>query len=286
MTDGRRLLAIHAHPDDESSKGAGTMARTSAEGGRVALVCCTGGEAGEILNPKMDRPGVRENIAEYRREELKTACDILGVHEVHWLGYRDSGMPGTTANDHPAAFCNADRDEVIERLVSIIRRERPQVVLGYDESKGYEHPDHVRVHELGREAFAAAADPNRYPEAGQPWQPLKLYYFATFTKRRGLALHEAALAAEINSPFAESIERWEEMGFVEPVVTCQIDVGDYMDVRAKALLSHATQIDPDSHWFAIPDEMQREVYPWEDFTLVESAVPTEDNETDLFAGIA
>jgi mycothiol S-conjugate amidase len=281
----KRLLALHAHPDDESSKGAGTLARYSAEGARVALVCFTGGEAGDILNPKMDRPGVKERIAEYRRAELETAGDILGVDQIYWLGYRDSGMPGAADNSHPAALCNADIDEVTERVVRIIRRERPQVILGYDESKGYEHPDHVRVHEVGLRAFEAAGDPRRHPGAGEPWRPAKLYYFATFTKRRALALHEAALAAGVESPFAERLERWEEGGFVEPEVTTRIDVADYMHLRSKALIAHATQIDPESHWFAIPDEMQRQIYPWEDYTLAVSRVETAIPETDLFSGV-
>src|ERR687895_1142546 len=164
MSKPRTLLAIHAHPDDESSKGAGTMARYASEGVRVALACATRGEAGDILNPRMERPGIKERIAEIREAELETACDILGVERVYQLGYRDSGMPGTEANKHPESFVSADPDEVVGGLVKIIRDERPEVVLGYDESRGYEHPDHVRIHELGTRAFHAAGDPDKYPE--------------------------------------------------------------------------------------------------------------------------
>jgi mycothiol S-conjugate amidase len=285
VPDKRRcLLALHAHPDDESSKGAGTMAKYASEGARVVLVCATRGEEGEILNPHMDRPGITERMAEIREAELETACDLLGVEDIVQLGYRDSGMPDADSTKLPEAFCNADPNEVVARIVEVIRAERPEVVLGYDESKGYLHPDHVRVHELGIRAFEEAGDPDKHPAAGSPWQPSKLYYFATFTKRRLMALHEAALAEGIESPYVEWLEEWEKMGFEEPKITCQVDVSDFIELRSKALLAHATQIDPDSFWFAIPDDMQRKVYPWEDYTLASSTVAVDALETDLFEG--
>ncbi|MFN2389266.1 MAG: mycothiol conjugate amidase Mca [Actinomycetota bacterium] len=281
----RCLLCIHAHPDDESSKGAGTMARYADEGVRVVLVCATGGEEGEILNPRMDRPGIKERMTELRRAELETACDLLGVARIYHLGYRDSGMPGTPSNDHPDSFWKADPDEVMARLVEIIRNERPEVVVAYDESRGYEHPDHLRVHEWGTQAFDAAGDPDRFPDAGAPWQPSKLYYFATFSKQRMTALNDAAVAEGMESPYAGWLENWEEMGFQDPTITTQVDVGPYIETRSKALLAHATQIDPDSFWFAVPDELQQKVYPWEDYTLLRSAVESEIPEDDLFAGL-
>jgi mycothiol S-conjugate amidase len=277
-------LAIHAHPDDESSKGAGTMARYADEGVRVVLVCATGGEEGEILNPRMDRPGIQENMPDIRKAELETACDILGVQRIYHLGYRDSGMPGTDANKRAEAFWNADPDEALGKLVKIIRDERPEVVLCYDESRGYEHPDHIRVHEWGTEAFHAAGDSEKFPDAGAPWTPSKLYYFATFTRQRLEKLNEEALREGIESPFVGWLENWETMGFEEPRVTAQVDVGDYVELRSKALLAHATQIDPDSFWFAIPDEMQRKVYPWEDYTLIYPESTNDEIEDDLFAG--
>jgi mycothiol S-conjugate amidase len=278
------LLAIHAHPDDESSKGAGTMARYADEGVRVVLVCATGGEEGDILNPRMDQPGIKERMPELRRAELETACDILGVAQIHYLGYRDSGMPESSSNDHPNSFWNADAEEAVGKLVEIIRAEKPQVVLSYDESRGYEHPDHVRVHEWGRRAFEEAGNPERFVDRGEPWQPSKLYYFATFSKKRMEALHEAATAEGIESPFAGWLENWEQIGFEDPEISTQVDVADYIETRSKALLAHATQIDPDSFWFAIPDDMQKKVYPWEDYTLVATNVETEIPEDDLFEG--
>ncbi|MDQ3958517.1 MAG: mycothiol conjugate amidase Mca [Actinomycetota bacterium] len=282
----RSLLAIHAHPDDESSKGSGTMARYANEGVHVALVCATRGEEGEILNPRMDRPGILERMAEIREAELETACDLLGVRRIYQLGYRDSGMPGSEANKNPKAFCNAPEEEVLRRLVEIIRSERPEVVLCYDESKGYEHPDHVKVHEWGTAAFDLAGDGSKWPDAGAPWQPSKLYYFATFTKKRFQLLNDAAVAEGIESPYGGWLENWDSFGFAEPEISAQVDVGEFIELRSKALLAHATQIDPDSFWFAVPDELHKKVYPWEDYTLVKSHVETEIPESDLFVGIA
>jgi mycothiol S-conjugate amidase len=282
----RTLLAVHAHPDDESSKGAGTMARYADEGVRTVIVTCTGGEAGEILNPAMDRPGVLERMPELRRQELAKALEILRVGAHYWLGYRDSGMPDTEPNRHPDAFVNADLDEATGRLVRILREERPQVVLTYDETGGYPHPDHIRTHQVGVAAFEAAGDPDRFPDAGPPFQPLKLYYHATFTRRRVEAIHAAALARGIETPFAEWLERWDrEEAAPAPAVTTQIDVRGWLGQRRDALIAHATQIDPNSFWFAVPDEIVAEVYPWEDYVLVRSLVPAPERETDLFAGV-
>jgi mycothiol S-conjugate amidase len=250
------------------------------------IVTCTGGEAGEILNPAMDQPGVLERMPELRRQELAKALEVLGVSAHHWLGYRDSGMADSDANGHPDAFANADLDEATGRLVAIIRQERPQVVLTYDESGGYPHPDHIRTHEVSVAAFDAAGDPERYPEAGPPFQPLKLYYHAAFTRRRLEAIHAAASARGIETPFAEWLKRWEEDEGRDPVVTTQVDVARWLDRRRDALIAHATQIDPTSFWFAVPDEVVAEVYPWEDFTLARSLVPTDEHETDLFAGLS
>jgi len=287
----RVLLAVHAHPDDESSKGAGTLARYADEGVRTVVVTCTGGEAGEILNPAMDTPGTLGRMPELRRQELAKALEILNVSAHHWLGYRDSGMPDTETNKHPQAFANAPLEEAAGRLVRIIRAERPQVVLCYDETGGYPHPDHIRDHEVTVAAYEAAGDPDAYPEAGPPWQPLKLYYFAAFTRRRLEVLHQALTDRGIESPFAEWLERWESDGRPEPLVTTRVDVAAWLDRRRDALIAHATQIDPNSFWFAIPEDVMAEVYPWEDFTLARSVLPGGTPgvdgpvETDLFAGI-
>lgn len=261
------------------------MARYADEGVRVVLVCATDGGAGDILNPRMDQPGIKDRMVELRKAELETACDLLGVSAIYHLGYRDSGMPKSEANAHPDNFWNADHDEALGKIVEIIRRERPEVILSYDESKGYEHPDHIRIHEYGREAFDAAGDPDRFPDRGAPWQPSKLYYFATFTRKRFQTLNDAATAEGIESPYVGWLENWDTIGFEEPEIHTQIDCTDYVELRSKALLAHATQIDPDSFWFAIPDDMVKKFYPWEDYTLIASTVESEIPEDDLFAGI-
>ena len=285
MTKQRTLLAFHAHPDDESSKGSGTMAKYSHEGARVVLVCATDGGAGDILNPRMDKPGIKERMPELRKAELETACDILGVSDLYYMGYPDSGMPDSPENKNPEAFCNVDSEKVMSELVKIIREVQPEVLLSYDESRGYDHPDHVRVYELGLRAFKEAGDPDKFPEAGEPWSPKKLYFFATFTKQRFVLLNDAAVAEGQEPPYQGWIDSWDDMGFEEPEITSRIDVADYIELRTKALLAHATQIDPDSFWFAVPDEIHKKVYPWEDYTLIESTVETELPEDDLFAGI-
>jgi mycothiol S-conjugate amidase len=291
---GRVLLAVHAHPDDESSKGAGTFARYADEGVHTVIVTLTGGETGEILNPAMDRPGNLERMPELRREELARALEILRVGSHHWLGYRDSGMPGTETNAHPDSLANAVLDEAVARLVKVLRAERPQVVLCYDETGGYPHPDHVRDHEITVAAVDAAADPARHPEAGPPWTVLKLYYFASFSRRRLELLHQALVERGLESPFAEWLDGPERSDLPEAKVTTQIDVARWLPRARAALLAHATQIDPDSSWFAIPDQVLAEVYPWEDYTLARSLVPPAAGspgvdgrqvETDLFAGI-
>jgi len=278
-----RLLTVHAHPDDESSKGPGTVAKYHDEGVRAVLVCCTGGEAGSILNPAMDRPDVRDNITAVRRDELANAAAIIGYDEVVWLGYRDSGMPDMPENADPRCFARAPLEEAVGRLVEIIRRERPQVVVTYpDEQSRYPHPDHLRVHEVSDVAFDAAADPDRYPDLGEPWQALKLYY-TTWSRARMEAIHAKLLELGLESPFDE---KWFEGPSLDHEITTRIDVSQYYDRRKRALLAHATQIDPEGgFWFALPDEVAAAVHPWEDYTLARSLVDSDRPEDDLFSGV-
>ena len=198
------LLSVHAHPDDESSKGAGTVARYHAEGVRTVLVCCTGGEEGDILNPAMDRPEVKADIAAVRRAELDKAAAIIGYDEVEMLGYRDSGMPDSEANANPLSFAQAPMDEAVGRLVAIIRRTRPQVILTYgDEQGGYPHPDHIKVHDITQPAVDRAADPDWYPEAGEPWQVSKIYY-SVWSRKRIELMHAKFLELASSRPSART----------------------------------------------------------------------------------
>ncbi len=281
------LLTVHAHPDDEASKGPATVAKYKAAGARTVLVTCTGGEEGEILNPAMDLPEVRADLAAVRARELAEAAKVIGYDEVVLLGYRDSGMPGSEANANPACFASADLDEAIGRLVAVMRRVRPQVVIGYGEDhSGYPHPDHIRAHEVALAAFGAAGDPSRYPEAGEPFEPLKLYY-TVWSRKRILESHAKFLELGLESPYDESwFERAERRASEEEKVTTSIDLTGFEDVRRHALLAHGTQIDPTSKfWFGLPEEEARKIYPYDDYILAESRVETTLPEDDLFAGI-
>ncbi|MBV9119368.1 MAG: mycothiol conjugate amidase Mca [Chloroflexi bacterium] len=284
MPDRRSLLAVHAHPDDEASKGAGTVAKYTAEGVHTALVCCTGGEAGDILNPAMDKPEVRENIGAVRMQELRESTRIIGYETVHLLGYHDSGMPDTETNKRPDNFANAPFDEAVDRLIAIVRLERPQVLITYaDDRKFYPHPDHIRVHEISVAAFDAAADPDRRPDLGSPWQIQKMYYTG-FSLNRIKKLDAAYRERGMESPY----QRWFERGIPEDwqdPFTTYVNVQDFFKQRSEALLAHRTQIDPEGHWFRLPDEVVKEIVPWEEFILARALVAVETPENDLFAGV-
>ncbi len=277
------LMTVHAHPDDEASKGAATVARARADGVRSVLVCCTGGEQGEILNPAMDTPEVRERLAEVRMEELADSMAVIGYDDLVLLGYRDSGMAGDPANDDPRCFARADHDEAVGRLVRAIREYRPQVLVIYgDDQRGYPHPDHLRVHEIGVAAFEAAGDPQAFPDEGDPWQPLKLYY-TVWSKARILAAHERFLALGLESPFTDE---WFERPDQDDRITTSVDISDFADVRPRALLAHRTQIDPDSTmWFGLPPEEDRTVHPYDEYVLARCLVESPLPEDDLFAGV-
>jgi mycothiol S-conjugate amidase len=283
MDESLRLLSVHAHPDDEASKGASTVARYKSEGARAVLVCCTGGEAGDILNPAMDRDDVRENLHEVRMAELARSAEIIGYDEVVMLGYRDSGMPDSEANHDPRCFARADFDEAVGRLVEVIRRERPHVILTYgDDQQGYPHPDHLRVHDISVPAFERAGDPDAYPGTGEPWQPLKMYY-SVWSRKRMLATHERFLALGLESPFDE---KWFERPSQDDRITTSVDISGFADIRFEALLAHETQIDPTSpFWFGLPREEAIAVHPYEEYVLGRSLVDTDLPEHDLFAGV-
>jgi mycothiol S-conjugate amidase len=286
MPEALRLLHVHAHPDDESSKGAASTAKYVAEGVDVHVVTCTGGERGSVLNPKMDRPDVLENITEIRRAEMEAARDILGVTQ-DWLGFVDSGWPeGDPKPPLPeGCFGLVPTEEAAEPLVRLIRSFKPHVVTTYDENGGYPHPDHIACHNVSVEAFHAAGDPTRYPEAGEPWQPLKLYYHHTFNRPRAVAISAAMEAVGLESPYVDRLKDWKPDPEWDARITTRVPCGDYFEVRDRALLAHATQIDPDGWWFAVPLDMQREVWPHEDYELVVSHVESALPEVDLFAGI-
>ncbi len=283
-----RLLEVHAHPDDESSRGAATTAKYVAEGVEVVIATCTGGERGSILNPAMDRPDILANIADIRRQEMDRAREILGVRQV-WLGFVDSGLPeGENPPPLPeGSFARTDPAAAMAPLVKIIRSFRPHVVTTYNENDGgYRHPDHIMCHKISVAAFEAAADPDAYPELGAVWQPLKLYYSFTFHRERTAALDRAMVARGLESPYTERLSQWPEDPKHAARITTRIPCADYYSVRDRALLAHATQIDPDGPWFAVPLEVHKLAWPTEEWELARSLVETSLPEDDLFAGIA
>jgi mycothiol S-conjugate amidase len=284
-----RLMAVHAHPDDESSKGAATTARYVAEGVEVMVVTCTGGERGSVLNPKLDRPDIVANLSEIRREEMERAREILGVRQ-EWLGFVDSGLPeGDPLPPLPdGCFGLVSPQTGAEPLVRLIREFRPHVVTTYDENGGYPHPDHIMCHNVTVVAFDAAGDPDRFPGTGTPWQPLKLYYHMGFSRERLTALHEAMLGAGLESPYGEWLDKWSDSDEERdrgPRITTRVVCDAYFHTRDDALRAHATQVDPDGYWFRVPMEIQRAAWPTEDYELARSLVDAPTPEDDLFAGV-
>jgi mycothiol S-conjugate amidase len=286
---GLRLMAVHAHPDDESSKGAATMARYAREGVDVLVCTLTGGERGDILNKAMERPEIRADLPGVRRAEMARAREILGVQQ-RFLGFIDSGLPeGDPLPPLPdGCFALQPLEVAAAPLVQAVREFRPHVMLTYDEDGGYPHPDHVKCHQVSVEAFEAAADPDRYPGCGEPWQPLKLYYFASFHRARFAALHEEMVRRGLKSPYEERLSKQDEEGARKRrqwEITTRVPCGDYFEIRDQALIAHATQIDPKSSWFDCPVDAQQAAWPTEDYHLARSLVDTEKPENDLFAGV-
>ncbi|WP_298088663.1 mycothiol conjugate amidase Mca [uncultured Corynebacterium sp.] len=283
---GLRLVAVHAHPDDESSKGAATMARYAAEGHEVMVATLTGGERGSILNPAMDRPEVAENIAEVRIAEMAEAARILGVQH-RWLGFVDSGLPeGSPTPVLPdGCFARENVEDATKPLIELIREFRPHVMITYDENGGYPHPDHIMQHIVTVRAWAEAAQ-DVYPELGEPWEIKKMYYTHGFVRRRLLTLDAYYTDRNLPSPLGEALKRWvANRGDIMERVTTQVPCGDWFDARDDALRAHATQIDPNGPFFAVPTDVQRRVWPTEEFELARTRVRTSLPEDDLFAGI-
>lgn len=309
---GLRLMAVHAHPDDESSKGAAMMAAYEDAGAEVYVVTCTGGEAGDLLNENYEDPiACERDIAAVRRAEMAAAQAALGVdHE--WLGFLDSGLPeGDPLPDLPPnSFATLDLRTAALPLVSLIRRIRPHVLISYDEVGGYPHPDHVQAHKVTVEAYRAAGIAEEYPEAGAPWEVLKLYYDRAFNPDKYRTLHQAYLDSGLPSPLEKRIVMYDAMerlrearerqaagedvpdpedapGWFIPAheVTTQVPVGSHLERRDAALRAHRTQVDPEGFFFDTPNDMIRESWPWEDYVLVDSRVPVTLPEDDLFHGL-
>ena len=296
MTEQNRealtFMAVHAHPDDEVFGTGGTLARLSAEGVNTVLVTCTGGELGEIVDPDLDeaaRVETFKHLGEVRQVELQNAVAALGVKELRWLGYRDSGMVGTEGNDDPASFHRATFDEAVKRLVKLIRELKPQVMATYDPFGGYGHPDHVQAYRVASVAFEAAGEPRLYADVGLPaWQPSKLYFTAIsreFFKRTAAEMRERGIDGPWNNPEMDT----DEWGIPESEITTVFDVRDYVSNKIEAFRAHKTQIAPNNFMFVIPEERRREGLGYEQFILARTRLGWPDTsqtkEGDLFAGL-
>jgi N-acetyl-1-D-myo-inositol-2-amino-2-deoxy-alpha-D-glucopyranoside deacetylase len=293
----RRMVLVHAHPDDESIGTGATMARYAADGAHVTLVTCTLGEEGEILVPELHRLRAEEadQLGGYRIGELSAAMRALGVTDFRFLGeagrWRDSGMMGTPSNDHPRCFWRADLGEATRELVAVLREVRPQVMVTYDENGGYGHPDHIQAHRVAMAALDAAADPAYAPEAGDPWQVAKVYW--TALPRSVLQAGIDALRAAGDTSFFAGVERAEElpMGVPDELVSTEVDARDFLDLKMDAMRAHATQISVDGPFFALSNNVGHKAFGVEHFRLVRgTAVPGDGDgdgrrEADLFAGL-
>lgn len=301
MTD-RRLLFVHAHPDDEASKGAATAARYRADGATVTLVTLTGGEAGEVLNPNVD-PVSPEDMAKVRAQELARAVEIIGFDRAYQLGYVDSGYheePGDIADD---AFAKVPVDESGRRLAAILRREQPQVVVTYPPDGGYPHPDHIMTHTVTMRAIELAADPGLEltdadgtdPTLGtnttllpgsvtEPWSVQKVYASVIFPTERLTTLYEALVEEHREGSFINYLqERMRRRPAVDP--DTRVECGAYFSVRDDALRAHVTQVDPNGQWFEVPRDLERARYPYEAYLRLLSRIDVPLPESDLFAGI-
>lgn len=276
-------MAIHAHPDDESSKGAATTAKYVDEGIEVMVVSCTGGERGDVLNAQAQELVDLHGIHEVRQMEMAEAARILGVrHE--WLGFMDSGFTeGEPLPDD--AFALVPLEVSVPPLVKLIREFRPQVVTTYDENGGYPHPDHIQTHVITMAAIIAAADPLMHQEYGSAHQVQKVYYNQQFHKARVVALHNLLLEQEIESPYVEWLDNWEDKPEDVERITTSVECAKYFPIRDAALKAHATQIEPDGRWFLVSTQLQQSAWPTEEFQLASSLVPTTLPESDLFAGL-
>lgn len=296
----RRLLLVHAHPDDESIGTGATMAHYAAEGVRVVLVTCTLGEEGEICVPELAHLSAdrEDGLGRYRIGELADACRALGVSDHYFLGgagrYRDSGMMGLPTNDRANCFWQADLDEAAGLLVDIVRDVRPQVMVTYDENGFYGHPDHIQAHRVARRAFDLVGDPSfpagkgaREPRASEPWQPVKFYHTAiprSFMEESAEALRETEHAFNAVSP--------DDVPFGAPddVVTTEVDARDHLDAKLAAMRAHRTQIQVDGWVFALSNNLPQRAFGREHYVLAAGSrgdgTGRHGWETDLFAGLA
>ncbi|MFD7921194.1 N-acetyl-1-D-myo-inositol-2-amino-2-deoxy-alpha-D-glucopyranoside deacetylase [Streptomyces sp. NPDC059740] len=295
MTDlpSRRLLLVHAHPDDESINNGATMARYAAEGAHVTLVTCTRGEEGEVIPPGLahltaDR---EDTLGEHRVGELAAAMRALGVRDHRFLGgagrYRDSGMMGVASNERPGAFWQADLDEAAAHLVAVLREVRPQVVVTYDTEGGYGHPDHIQAHRVAMRAVDLAADPSFRADLG-PAHPVAKVYWNRLPRSVAEEGFARLRATGHGFPGVAAVE--DVPGVVDDdLVTAAIDGGEvHARAKAAAMREHVTQISVDGPFFALSNDKGQPLFATEYYQLVRGtpAAPPGEWESDLFAGVS
>ena len=276
----RTLLAVFSHPDDESFGTGGLFALRSSMGDRVVLVTATLGEAGEISDPAL---ADRDNLSQVREAELRAAADALGVSELVILGYRDSGMEGTEDNRHPNAFASAPEEEVLSRLVGIMRRLKPDIVITFDEVGGYGHPDHIAASRFTTAAFRASGDPSRYRCEGEPWKPGRLYY-SVFPKQVFRRLRSIMEAHGVETA---DLDRFEELDIGSPddQIHAEIDVSCVVEAKWTALNCHRAQFGADHFFNQIPERDAKALLSSEWFVQIEPEPPPGVRYSDLFDGL-
>ena len=307
------IMAVHAHPDDEVVFTGGTLALYRQRGVRTVLVTATGGEEGEIHDPDLDPEEARPRLGEIRMGELQKAVDLLQLSDFEPLHYRDSGMDGTEANNHPESFNKADREEATARLVGLVRKYRPQVLVTYDDFGAYGHPDHKMCNVITLAAFDRAGDPTYHPELGEAWQPLKLYYCNWYEEgwnkaremyiERGMKwpwdreeqeqqkdddpehqTDEEGLAEQAAEQ-QKAEEEGKEPKYVPPPVTTRIDVRGVFGQKVQAMMVHRTQFDPNGLFINMPEDIALVAWAEEHYSLVRSRVEAPEQEDDLLAGL-
>ena len=297
LDNARRLLLVHAHPDDETIGTGATMAKYAHEGALVTLITCTLGEQGEVLVPDLEHLAADKNdaLGTQRIDELAVAMEALGVKDHRFLGgpgrWRDSDMMGRDGNNDPRCFWQANFEEAVGEAVRVIREVRPQVMVTYDENGGYGHPDHIQAHRVAVAGFEAAGDPHRYPEAGEPWQPAKLYFTALSRSSMQRVIDFFRDNPDVPSFMGPEVTDAADIPFTVPdeLITTQIDAREFFDHKMAAMRAHKTQIAVDGPFFAMADGFGHRAWGYEQFVLARGEKGETDAETgmesDLFAGI-
>jgi LmbE family N-acetylglucosaminyl deacetylase len=274
------LMCVHAHPDDECSSTGGTLAKYSSEGVLTSVITATKGEEGEIRDPHLNM-APWQTLGMIRPKELALATAVLKVNFVNFLGYRDSGMAGTSSNQHASAFCNADLEEASRRLVLNIRKLKPQVLVTYNAFGGYGHPDHIMCNRVTHSAFELAADPEfAWDDGEEPWQPQKLYHIA---HSRQTNERVSAMLAERGLEDLMPRRRNPATMVEDSEITTRIDTEAFAELKRDALKCHRSQTA--GRWERMPDDILRARYAEETFVRAISLVDAPAHETDLFAGL-